>query len=153
MRYSFAVTHADNVTGQVPYGSDAIPVRSFFVYDGELPSTATTMWAFGHNWKLRGAYQHAPMPSKVRLLHPCRSMQHRGVYSWCAYIYAQLVSPPRVVGAVVILEIGAAGPVVYEGVRAKLARSGNAKVHKYIYIAMRRACTCNSCVSATLGSH
>jgi hypothetical protein len=40
----------------------------------------------------------------------------------------QLVSPGRVVGAVVILDQGAAGPAVYEGVAATLARSGNAKV-------------------------
>jgi hypothetical protein len=33
-----------------------------------------------------------------------------------------------VVGAVVILDRGAAGPAVYEGVAATLARSGNAKV-------------------------
>jgi hypothetical protein len=52
---------------------------------------------------------------------------------WCLtarFPYSvQLVAPVRAVGAVVVLEKGSgAGPAVYEGVSAMLARSGNAKV-------------------------
>jgi hypothetical protein len=65
VRYNFLATHADNRTEQIPYASDAIPVRSFFVYDEELPRTAVVLWGFGHNWKLRGGRQHTPKPSKA----------------------------------------------------------------------------------------
>jgi hypothetical protein len=74
VRYNFLASHAGNVTHPVPYASDAVPVRSYFVYDGELPRTATVLWAFGHGWKLRGGKKHAPIPSKVRGVAPAPSL-------------------------------------------------------------------------------
>lgn len=66
VRYQLVLTHTDMYVENVPFSSDAVPVRSFFVYDGELPAETTAMWAFGHAWKLRATKPHTPIASKVR---------------------------------------------------------------------------------------